>query len=217
MSSEVYPRTREGIMSINRPDKRPKKCGQCGQSYTPRSMGQKVCSIECAITYSRESRANFETKERQRKLKKDRERIKTKAQWKADAQSAFNGYIRERDKFKPCVSCGQSANQGQRHAGHYRSRGAAPERLAYNTFNCAAQCAQCNHMKSGNVIPYRAELVKRIGLWRVERLESSNKPDPITINELKRIKAVFNRRTRHLKKVRSNQPEKATGQSEESY
>jgi hypothetical protein len=84
-------------------------------------------------------------------------------------------------------------------AGHYRSRGSASH-LRFNLLNIHKQCVKCNRFKSGNAVDYRIELIKRIGLENVEKLESDNKPRKFTIEYLKRLKKIFNKRARfHLK------------------
>jgi hypothetical protein len=113
--------------------------------------------------------------------------------------------VRLRDHGKPCVSCGSqpelTMGSGGRDAGHYRSRGAVSH-LRFNLFNIHAQCINCNRFKSGNVQFYRLGLIKKIGLERVERLESDNVPRKFTIDYLVRIKSIFQRRERNLQKLR---------------
>jgi hypothetical protein len=75
---------------------------------------------------------------------------------------------------------------GQIHAGHYRSVGAHPE-LRFEPDNCHAQCAQCNNFKSGNLTEYRANLIKKIGLQRVEWLEGPQEKRKFSIEELKEL------------------------------
>ena len=80
-------------------------------------------------------------------------------------------------------------------AGHYRSRGSASH-LRFNLFNIHLQCARCNRYLSGNVVEYRKELIKRIGLNRVEILENDNKPRKFDIEYLKRVKHIFTKRAK---------------------
>ena len=178
-----------------------KVCLECSTKYQPRTMGQKVCSIPCAI--ARTKRLNQERLEKEeRKANRERkEKIKTRQDYAKEAQAAFNRYIRLRDMHKPCVSCGQSPYKGQRHASHYRTRAAAPQ-LSYNVFNVAASCSQCNNHKSGNVVEYRIELVRRIGEERVQALENSYRMASHNIEYLKRIKAVFNRKAKLYDRLR---------------
>lgn len=56
---------------------------------------------------------------------------------------------------------------------------------------------------------YRVRLIARIGLERVERLESDNEPRRFDIPYLKRIKSIFTRKARSLEKRRARRQEAA--------
>ena len=99
--------------------------------------------------------------ERQRKME-----VKPIGYWAKRAQDAFNAFIRERDAAEPCICCGVY-HDGQYHAGHYRSVGGHPE-LRFDESNCHKQASYCNNYKSGNLAEYRARLIHKIGLERVE-------------------------------------------------
>jgi len=51
-----------------------------------------------------------------------------------------------------------------------------------------------------NVIDYRINLVKRIGLERVEALESDNEPAKYSIEDAKEIKKLYNEKLKLLTK-----------------
>ena len=172
-----------------------KRCKICNAEYMARSMGQKACSLDCALTFSRQNAARLEAKRLSSELSLRKEKLKTKSDYRKEAQVAFNRYIRLRDMHQPCISCGQSPYKGQRHASHYRTRKAAPQ-LAFNTLNVAASCAQCNSHKSGNITEYRIALVQKIGQERVEALEHNNDKADHSIEYLKRVKDIFSRRAR---------------------
>ena len=82
----------------------------------------------------------------------------------------FHKFIRERDKGKPCVSCG-SYNTSD--ASHFYSAGNFPQ-TRFNEDNVHLSCRKCNYFLSGNLIPYRIELINRIGEDRFDRLEMTN-------------------------------------------
>lgn len=82
----------------------------------------------------------------------------------------FHKFIRERDKGKPCVSCG-SYNTSD--ASHFYSAGNFPQ-TRFNEDNVHLSCRKCNYFLSGNLIPYRIELINRIGQDRFDRLEQIN-------------------------------------------
>lgn len=116
-------------------------------------------------------------------IKARKEAIKTLADLKREAQTALNRWIvHVRDKDRPCISCGRF-HQGAWHAGHYLSRGAAPQH-ALNPLNVWKQCAPCNTYLHGNQAAYRAQLVLEIGLAAVEALERDNTPRKWTREEL---------------------------------
>lgn len=200
-----------------------KKCPICSTEYIPRSSLQKVChNYKCAIAFNRQVDELNAAREirKQEKLQRDdlrerREMLKGVAEWQREAQASFNRYIRWRDFGKECASCGGILSGSGNYltgsavdASHYRSRGAAAH-LKFNVFNVHAACTRCNRQLSGNAVEFRIRLIKRIGLGRVERLESDNNPRKFTIQYLQRVKAIFTRRARHYEKLRKRQQEAA--------
>lgn len=187
------------------PKRRPRKCRVCGEAYTPRSTTQKACSPQCALQLAgkeREKRERAAAAERRKLDKLALERLKSRSDHMREAQVAFNAWVRERDRGRPCVSCDRPDDgQHQRHASHYRSRGACPE-LAFEPLNVHASCAQCNSMKSGNIVEYRIRLRERIGDDALAWVEGPHPAKKYTIEELKEIKARYRRLTRELKKAR---------------
>ena len=161
---------------------------------------QTVCSPICGIEYAKKSR---EAQERrviasQRTIYlKAKESIKTRSEIASEAQKCFNAFIRERDKHDPCISCGRF-HTGQYHAGHYRTVGAHPE-LRFDELNVHKQCSVCNNHKSGNIVEYRINLVKKIGADKVEWLEGNHEPKKYTIEELKDIKSLYKSKLKALK------------------
>lgn len=199
---------------------KPKKCPICSTEYIPRSSLQKVChNYKCAIAYNKKrdeenAARNKRKQERLQKseLKQRKDRLKTASQWNKEAQAAVNKFIYWRDYGRPCIACGKPLNYGVRggavDSSHYRSRGAAPW-LRFNVFNNHSGCVRCNRELSGNLIPYRLNLIEKIGLQRVERIEHDNTVRKFSIEYLKRVKAIFTRRARHYEKLRKRQLEMA--------
>ena len=183
-------------MQIKEP--KAKSCKVCKAKFTPRASTQVVCSWQCAAAFTAKEK---EKRDRQEYRQKKQE-LKSRRDWLNEAQTAFNAYIRERDKDLPCVSCGRH-HQGQYHAGHYRSVAAASQ-LRYNEDNVHKQCQPCNTHKSGNAIEYRINLIKRIGIERVEWLENNNDVVKWTIEQAKQIKKLYNTK---LKELKSNFPQ----------
>jgi hypothetical protein len=200
---------------------KPKKCPICETEYIPRSSLQKVChDWHCAIEFNKRRDAENTAREirKQEKLQRDdlrqrREKLKGVSEWEKEAQTAFNRYIRWRDFGKDCASHDGPLISNSNYltgsavdASHYRSRGAASH-LRFNVFNVHSSCTRCNRQLSGNAVEFRIRLIRRIGLERVERLESDNTPRKFDIEYLKRVKAIFTRRARHYEKLRKRQME----------
>jgi len=194
---------------------KPRKCKICPEKFIPRNSLQTVCSPKCAIQLA--NHLSERKKKRQEKLQRDelrirKEKLKTKSDWAKEAQIAVNRYIFWRDFGRPCIACGKPLNYGVRggavDASHYRSRGSASH-LRYNVLNIHAGCVRCNRELSGNLIPFRINLIERIGANRVESLEYDNTPRKFDIEYLKRVKAIFTRRARHFEKLRKRHLEAA--------
>lgn len=179
-----------------------KACRQCQEPFTPKyNSTQIVCGHKCAVAYSKDKSTLLRRKAINIRTRQDREKHKNITDHKKDTQTIFNNYIRLRDAKKPCISCGQSPNQGQRHASHYRSRGAASQ-LAYNFLNCHASCAQCNGAKSGNITEYRIKLAQILTPRQLEAIETNNHKAKYTVEYLKRLQGILKRRIKHYKKLR---------------
>lgn len=191
-------------MSLTPKQPRPKTCKNqsCRASFSPQRLGQAVCSPACGLAIkdvnqekARKALADVGRKE----LRAAKERIKPKGQYMREAQTAFNAWVRERDAKLPCISCGRH-HQGKYDAGHYRTVGSNPA-LRFEPLNCHRQCSPCNTHKSGDIVNYRIELVKRIGAELVDWLEGPHEPQRYTIEDLKTITAEYRAKTRELKRA----------------
>lgn len=182
---------------------KPKKCRNpsCKQEFQPTRPLQVACSIQCAVAISRikneQNRRTEATRERKER-RSAKERLKTRGDWLREAQAAFNRYIRIRDTGLPCISC-DKPDSGARDASHYRARSVSPE-LRFNEDNCHAACVKCNQHMHGNLIEYRIRLIRKIGLDKVEWLESQHEPAKYSIEDLKEIKEKYGRLARELMK-----------------
>jgi hypothetical protein len=130
---------------------------------------------------------------------RESKRRKTRADYLADAQAAFNAFIRARDVGKPCASC-DDPNPIAVDAGHYRSVGAQPA-LRFHEDNAHGQCIHCNRDLAGNAAAYRVRLIARIGLERVEFLEREHPPAKFTVEDAKRIKVEYTAKAKALKEA----------------
>jgi hypothetical protein len=177
-----------------------KTCKACKDKFEPSKPLQSVCGFKCAIELSikKRNKTIAQTKLNESKeLKTLLNAIKPKSEYVKEAQTAFNSYIRERDKDLPCISCKRN-HSGQYHAGHYRTTKAAPE-LRFNESNVHKQCSVCNNHLSGNILEYRINLIKRIGIEVVEWIEGKHEPKKYTIDDLKSIKEQYKLKLKELK------------------
>lgn len=180
---------------------RQRTCKSCKKKYVQQRFGQVCCSPLCAAMYAREQRERREAKAKVEERKKDRAKLvamKPLSYWRNLAQRDVNAYVRERDKDKPCISCGRFHN-GQWHAGHYLSRGAHPE-LALEPRNIHKQCAPCNNHLSGNQANFRKGLIERIGVAEVEWLEGPHEARHYTVDDYKAIGAGYREITKVLQR-----------------
>lgn len=187
---------------------RPKKCRVCREMYTPSKALQVVCSPSCALLHAKqkgEKERKALAKIERKAIREEKERVKPRSEYMKEAQAVINRYVRLRDAHLGCVSCERPAAwQGQWHASHYRSRGAAPH-LRFNLHNIHKSCSICNNHLSGNIMGYRPELVRRIGEERVALLEASQGRAGFTTDYLKRLKRVFAEKTRRLEARRAEE------------
>jgi hypothetical protein len=191
-------------MSIEPKPRKAKTCANetCRASFVPDRLGQKVCCYSCGLATkdvnadkARKALADVGRKA----LRAAKEKVKTRAEHMKDAQTAFNTWVRARDAKLPCISCGRH-HQGKYDAGHYRTVGSNPA-LRFEPLNCHRQCSPCNTHKSGDIVNYRIELVKRIGAELVEWLEGPHEAKRYTIEDLKAITAEYRAKTRELRRA----------------
>lgn len=180
-----------------------KKCKACGKKFALFNSLAQVCSIDCAIQYAKDNKLQEKvSRELARLARAEKEALKTKREWNAEAQSAINQYVRARDYYYPCISCGRYVEQkygGNYDCGHYRTRKAAPH-LRFNLHNMAKQCVYCNRYKSGAQLDFKKGLIERIGIEKVEALENNNKIIKFDIEYLKRVKLIFTKKAKKLEK-----------------
>ena len=180
-------------------------CKVCRATYEPTKPMQTVCSTACALTLATSKRAKAvkaaQVKERRADAVK-RDSMKSRGQLIAEAQAAFNQWVRLRDQLAGhcCISSGKPLDWSGNavDAGHYRSRGSAPH-LRFIESNCHAQSKHDNRYGAGNVVGYRLGLIERIGLEAVEALEADQEPRRYTADDLKQIKATYQAKTKALK------------------
>lgn len=181
------------------------KCKVCKSPYTKRNPWQSLCgSIDCAVTVANLAKAKRERLDRA-KTKQKLSDMATKPELTKLAQKAFNDYVRLRDYGLKCISCNNPiAWDGEKtggvvDCGHYLSVGARVN-LRFDEDNAHAQCKKCNNFLSGNAVNYRIGLIKRIGLERVEALESDHELKHWSKDELREIAATYKAKLKLLTK-----------------
>ncbi|PHM58927.1 protein ninG [Xenorhabdus stockiae] len=190
---------------------RQRKCKICSEKFQPVFPNEQWCSQEhkeeyAIQLYRQKNKKEEQARQRERrqkevanrdKLKARKLAIKPRSYWIQQAQRAVNAYIRERDRDLPCVSCG-TYTSSQWDAGHYRTTLAAPQ-LRFDERNIQRQCIVCNQHKSGNIVPYRVELIRRIGQAAVDAIESNHDRHRWTIEECQSIRDEYKEKLRELR------------------
>lgn len=186
-------------------------CPQCRKRLSDGERIHPECldayAESCAAKAERKAAKAIKTaaKEDRAETKRRKEKLKTRSDYLKEAQRAFNQFIRERDRASgyPCISSGRpldwSGNKTD--AGHWRSTGAAPN-LRFNEDNCHAQSKHDNQFLAGNAVEYRVRLIERIGLERVEALESDNAPRKFTADDLIEIRDTYRAKANELARAR---------------
>lgn len=169
------------------------QCKVCDRAFLRFRTTQAVCGPTCARKSVKADKKAEKESTRARRLA-----IKPRSKWMAEAQASFNAWVRARDEAAglPCISCGRH-HQGSHDAGHYLTTGARPE-LRFHEQNVWRQCVPCNRHLHGNLILYRVELVKRIGLEAVEKLEGPHPPAKWSVDDLRIIKDTYRVKARGL-------------------
>ncbi|MBB6658679.1 recombination protein NinG [Proteus mirabilis] len=190
---------------------RRRRCKICREWFIPKQSFQNWCSPEHGFELS-EQRRNKDREKALAKLKKENQKkereakdklkarklaVKPLSYFTKQAQTAFNAFIRERDKDEPCISCGRF-HEGQYHAGHYRTTGANPE-LRFDEDNCHKQCAPCNNHLSGNIENYTPRLIEKIGQERFDRLMGSHELPKWKREDYERIRDHYRVKLKELK------------------
>lgn len=172
-----------------------KKCKYCKEEFKQFKSTQVVCSYECTVELAKLRVEKVEALKWVKEKRERKEALKTKSDWLKEVQVIFNKFIRLRDKGLNCISCNKTAKK--ENAGHYRSRGGNPE-LALDELNCHLQCEYCNTFLHGNLIDYRINLIKKVGIENVEWLEGKHEPKHYSIEELKELKEVYKQKIKEL-------------------
>lgn len=174
-----------------------KKCRYCETLFYPIRTTAIVCSYECAQLLAKEKsdkQKDKEWKQRKAKMKSD---LMSLSDWLKIAQTHFNTYIRERDKNNVCISCQKPPLK--KNAGHFFNAN-NHYNVRFDEDNVHLQCEHCNTFLSGNLIFYRENLIKKIGIESFEKLENKARiTRKFTISEVKEIIEIYKAKIKTLK------------------
>lgn len=148
------------------------KCKYCSNYFVRdeenpiEALWVKFCSKKCRVSFI--AQKNTEKKE---KTKVKKEKVKTKRAFSRskltqEADRVWSIYIRERDRWEPCITCGKPCEDTHQ-AGHFMSRRHLNTR--WEKQNGAGQCPKCNCWGAWEQYLYAIELEKR-SPWLPERL-----------------------------------------------
>ncbi|NIH21838.1 recombination protein NinG [Providencia heimbachae] len=192
---------------------RRRRCKICREWFELKYQNVEWCSpehgAELALKRRNKEREKAEQKlkkERQQKERESRDKLKIRklavkplSYFAKQAQTAFNSFIRERDKDLPCISCDRF-HEGQYHAGHYRTTKANPE-IRFDEDNCHKQCAPCNNHLSGNIENYRPALILKIGRERFDILMGFHELPKWKRDDYERVRDDYRKKLKELKNV----------------
>ena len=172
------------------------RCKTCREKFEPKKFNQKNCfKNNGCIKAELEIKKKLHSKSWNKEKKERKEALKTLSEYLKELQVIFNKWIRLRDQGLNCISCNKPAKK--ENAGHYRSVGGNPE-LRFEPLNNNLQCEYCNTYLHGNLIDYRINLIKKIGLDKVEFLEGKHEPKHYSIDQIKGLKVMYRLKIKQL-------------------
>ena len=138
-----------------------KKNGCLSWYYLNDTVGQE--RLQKATLKATKSRRELEEAKKEHKISR------TLTWLKREVQKACHRYVRQRDRHKPCISCGAEWHSGFQ-AGHYY-KAELYSLLKYLEANIHGQCPKCNIYDEGALNGFRLGLILRYGEDYVEALD----------------------------------------------
>lgn len=178
------------------------KAASCGEWFKPFNSLQQTCmNAKCAIEFSN-SKKGSEFVAKQGRAE-DRGRTKKindqdRGHWLKKAKFEFHRFIRLRDHYKPCISCGHYYLVGDWHAGHFMSVGAHKD-LEFVEINVHKECNRCNTYDDSHLVGYADNLPGRIDAKWVEWLKGPHDPANLKIADFKEIHAKYKALNKQMK------------------
>jgi len=170
-----------------------RKCKYCKQPFEPSVFLQKNCFEPDCV-------AELINEVKEKNWKKEKAKLKANLMTVQDyiklAQQVFNKYIRLRDAGDNCISCNKKPLK--ENAGHFYNANNHWS-VRFNEANVHLQCEHCNTYLSGNLLNYRENLLKKIGITEFELLSvEAMKTRKFTKDELKEIIATYKKKIKEM-------------------
>lgn len=200
-----------------------RNCRICDKRFKPLTFYQWWCCeehqsalISRLADEARQKRIIQQERNRKKEAQQERRSIKVRklelkpaSYFKAQAQQAFNQFIRLRDHDQPCISCGETnppdLHGGQWDCGHFKTVGGFPE-LRFVEKNAYRQCKSCNAgsakhgAKAATVAKqYEANLVMRFGQGLVDWLNGPHEMTRYRREDYIRIRDEYRAKVREMK------------------
>ena len=186
-------------------------CPQCSAKLEPGQRIHPACisayadaqAAKAQRTAAKQVRAERKAERKEDKARRDK--LKSKAEWAREAQTAVNRYVRLKAQAngEGCYTCGATPAQkfgGTFDASHFRSVGSAPH-LRFWIPQIRICCIVCNRHKGGELLAFRRALVAEHGAQWVEELEARQETAKFSIDYLSRLKKIITKRTKRLEKL----------------
>lgn len=164
------------------------KCKACGEVFETQRVGQKVCSMQCAIQISKELENKKELQEKKKevkewKVKKKKliEENKSLSDYQKELQKEINTIVRLLDRGHNCISSDRPLGS-KYDAGHLYSVGSNAT-LRFNLHNIWSQSVHDNQYKSGNFEGYQKGLIRLFGHSYFEYVESLKSLPPLRLTK----------------------------------
>lgn len=170
-----------------------RKCKYCKSVFSPITSLQKNCFEPSCVTEWLNEVKQKNWKRKKAKLKMD---LMTVQDYVKLAQQVFNKYIRLRDAGNVCISCNKKPLK--ENAGHFYNANNHWS-VRFDERNVHLQCEHCNTYLSGNLIYYRENLLKKIGIEEFENLSvEATKTRKFTTDELKEIISTYKKKIKEM-------------------
>ena len=114
--------------------------------------------------------------ERKKSKSIKRKELMTRSQWYAKLQTLVNQYVRWRDRYEGCCTCGERREDIKYDAGHFHTISARPD-IRFELSQIHKQCSvKCNQYGSGMRREYEKFLISKYGHDHVSQLEKVREP-----------------------------------------